>query len=59
VLTIGRTVEEAVDRLEVVELLCATWQWAWVAAGDPRRRTRRRPMPGAAARTPAPVRRRP
>ena len=59
VLTIGRTVDEAVDRLEVVELLCATWHAAWVATGDPRRRTRRRPVPGAAARTPAPVRRRP
>ena len=59
VLTVGRTVEEAVDRLEAVELLCATWQAAWVAGGDPRRRTRRRPVPGAAARTPSPVRRHP
>jgi L-fuculose-phosphate aldolase len=59
VLTVGSTVDEAVDRLEVVELLCATWHSAWVATGDPRRRTRRRPVPGAAARTPAPVRRRP
>ncbi len=58
-LTVGRTVEEAVDRLEVVELLCATWRLAWVAGGDPRRRARRRPVPGAAARTPGPVLRRP
>jgi L-fuculose-phosphate aldolase len=59
VLTVGRTVEEAVDRLEVVDLLCATWQAAWASGGDPRRRARRRPVPGAAARTPLPVRRRP
>ncbi|MCU0477457.1 MAG: class II aldolase/adducin family protein [Chloroflexi bacterium] len=58
VLTVGRTIDEAVDRLEVVELLCATWQAAWVAGGDPRRRARRRPVPGAAARTPPPLRRR-
>lgn len=59
VLTVGRTVEEAVDRLEAVDLLCATWRAAWIAGGDPRRRTRRRPVPGAAARTPSPVRRHP
>jgi L-fuculose-phosphate aldolase len=58
-LTLGRTLDEAVDRLEVVELLCATWQAAWLAAGDPRRRTLRRPVPGAARRTPSPVLRRP
>jgi L-fuculose-phosphate aldolase len=57
--TVGRTVDEAVDRLEVLELLCATWQAAWLAGGDPRRRSRGRPVRGAAARTPAPVRRRP
>ena len=38
VLAVGSTMEEAVDRLEVVELLCATWHAAWVAGGDPRRR---------------------
>jgi L-fuculose-phosphate aldolase len=58
-LTVGRSLDEAVDRLEVLELLCSTWQAAWVAGGDPRRRIRRRPFPGAAARTPSPVRRRP
>ncbi len=57
VLTVGRTIDEAVDRLEVVELLCATWQAAWLAGGDPRRLARRRAMPGAAMRTP-PARRR-
>ncbi len=59
VLAVGSTVEEAVDRLEVVELLCATWRAAWVAGGDPRRRAGPRPTPGAARRSPAPVRRRP
>ena len=59
VVAVGSTIDEAVDRLETVELLCATWQSAWVASGDPRRRSRRRPIPGAAARTPPPVRRRP
>lgn len=58
-LAVGRTLDEAVDRLETLELLCATWQAAWTSGGDPRRRTRRRPVPGAAARTPAPIRRRP
>ncbi len=58
-LTVGLTVEDAVDRLEVLELLCAAWQAAWLAGGDPRRRTRQRPIPGAAARAAAPVRRRP
>jgi L-fuculose-phosphate aldolase len=58
VLTVGRTIDEAVDRLEVVELLCATWQAAWATGGDPRRRARRRPVPGAATRTPPPLRRR-
>ena len=58
-LAVGRTVDEAVDRLEVVELLCSTWLAAWTAAGDPRRRRRSRPRRGAAARTPAPLRRRP
>ena len=58
-LAVGRTMAEAVDRLEVLELLCATWHAAWVAGGDPRRRTRRPPLPGAASRTPPPVRRRP
>jgi L-fuculose-phosphate aldolase len=58
-LTVGRSLEEAVDRLEVLELLCSVWQAAWLASGDPRRRVRRRPRPGAAARTPPPIRRRP
>jgi ribulose-5-phosphate 4-epimerase/fuculose-1-phosphate aldolase len=59
VFTVGHTVDEAVDRLEAVEVLCATWHAAWIAGGDPRRRTRRRPVEGAAARTPSPVRRNP
>lgn len=54
-LAVGRTLEEAVDRLEVLELLCATWQAAWLAGGDPRRRARRRPRPRPAVR---PARRR-
>jgi L-fuculose-phosphate aldolase len=58
-LAVGSTVDEAVDRLEVVELLCSTWLAAWTAAGDPRRRGHGRPRQGAAARTPAPLRRRP
>jgi L-fuculose-phosphate aldolase len=58
-LTIGRSLDEAVDRLEVLDLLCTVWQAAWLAGGDPRRRTRRRPRPGAAGRTPPPIRRRP
>jgi L-fuculose-phosphate aldolase len=58
-LAVGRTLAEAVDRLEVLELLCATWHGAWLAGGDPRRRTRRRPSPGGAARAPRPLRRRP
>ncbi len=59
VLTVGRTLDEAVDRLEVVELLCATWQAARAAGSDPRRRARGRLVPGAAARTPPPLRRHP
>ena len=39
-LAVGRTLAEAVDRLEVLELLCATWHAAWLAGGDPRRRRR-------------------
>lgn len=58
-LTVGRTIEEALDRLEVVELLCATWHAAWLAGGDPRRRRRWQPRAAAAGRTPVPVRRRP
>jgi L-fuculose-phosphate aldolase len=41
-LTVGRTLDEAIDRLEVLELLCATWLAATLAGGDPRRRARRR-----------------
>jgi ribulose-5-phosphate 4-epimerase/fuculose-1-phosphate aldolase len=58
-LTVGRSLDEAVDRLEVLDLLCSVWQAASLAGGDPRRRVRRRPIPGAAARTPSPIRRRP
>lgn len=58
-LTIGRSLDEAVDRLEVLNLLCTVWQAAWLAGGDPRRLVRRRPLPGAAGRTPPPIRRRP
>jgi L-fuculose-phosphate aldolase len=58
-LTIGRSLDEAVDRLEVLDLLCTVWQAAWLAGGDPRRRAQRRPRPGAASRTPPPIRRRP
>jgi L-fuculose-phosphate aldolase len=58
-LTVGRSLDEAIDRLEVLDLLCSAWQAAWLAGGDPRRRVRRRPLPGAAGRTPPPIRRRP
>ena len=58
-MTVGRSLGEAVDRLEVLDLLCSVWQAAWLAGGDPRRRVRRRPLPGAAARSPSPIRRRP
>ena len=58
-LTVGGSLDEAVDRLEVLDLLCSAWQAAWLAGGDPRRRVRRRPLPGAAARTPSPICRRP
>jgi len=58
-LTVGRTLDEAIDRLEVLDLLCTAWQAAWLAGGDPRRRSPRRLFPGAASRTPPPVRRRP
>lgn len=57
-LAVGRTLDEAVDRLDVLELLCGAWHAAFLAAGDPRRH-RGRPRPGAAARTPGPLRRRP
>ena len=58
-LTVGRSLDEAIDRLEVLDLLCSAWQAAWLAGGDPRRRVRRQPRPGAAGRTPPPIRRRP
>ncbi len=58
-LAVGRTLDEAVDRLEVLELLCATWQAAWLARGDPRRRAGRRAGAGAARRTSPPLHRRP
>jgi len=56
---VGRSIDEAVDRLELVELLCRTWRDALLVGGDPRRRHRGRCWPGAAARTPHPLRRRP
>ncbi len=58
-LTVGRSLDEAVDRLEVLDLLCSAREAAWLARGDPRRRTRGQPRPGAASRTPPPIRRRP
>jgi L-fuculose-phosphate aldolase len=58
-LTIGRSLDEAVDRLEVLDLLCSTWQAAFVASGDPRRRVRPRPLPGTAGRGTSSIRRRP
>jgi len=58
-LTVGRSLDEAVDRLEVLDLLCSVWQAAWLAGGHARRQVRGRPLPGAAARTPAPMYRRP
>ncbi len=56
---VGRTIDEAVDRLETVELLCRTWRDALLLGGDPRRRHRGPTPSGAAARTPGPIRRRP
>lgn len=51
-LAVGRTLAEAVDRLEVLELLCRAWHGAWVAGRDPRRRAApRRPRGRAAGRT--------
>lgn len=51
-LAVGRTLAEAVDRLEVLELLCRAWHAAWLAGGDPRRRSgRRRPGGRAAGRS--------
>jgi L-fuculose-phosphate aldolase len=41
-LAVGRTLAEAVDRLEVLELLCGAWHAAWLAGGDPRARSRGR-----------------
>lgn len=41
-LTVGRTLAEAEERLEVLELLCSAWHAAWLAGGDPRARTRGR-----------------
>ncbi len=58
-LAVGRTLDEAVGRLEVLDLLCATWHAAWLSRGDPRRRAARRPRAGAASRTPPSLRRRP
>ena len=53
-LAVGRSLDEAVDRLEVLDLLCFVWQAAWLAGGDPRRRPRRRPPPPPAGRPPPP-----
>jgi L-fuculose-phosphate aldolase len=48
-LAVGRTLAEAVDRLEVLELLCRAWQAAWTAGTDPRRRLHRRHHPAVPA----------
>jgi L-fuculose-phosphate aldolase len=56
---VGRTIDEAVDRLETVELLSRIWRDAFLLGGDPRRRQRGQVLPGAAARAPQPIRRRP
>jgi len=57
-LAVGRTLAEAVDRLEVLELLCGAWHAAWLAGGDPRARTRGQ-GPRARATRPRDPRRRP
>jgi L-fuculose-phosphate aldolase len=48
-LAVGRTLTEAIDRLEVLELLCRSWHAAWLAGGDPRRRHHRRHHPAGPA----------
>ena len=56
-LAVGRTLAEAVDRLEVLELLCRAWHAAWLAGGDPRsvaRGARSRQGAGGAGRPPRP-----
>ncbi|MCU0483115.1 MAG: class II aldolase/adducin family protein [Chloroflexi bacterium] len=55
----GRTIDEAVDRLETIEMLSRVWRDAMLLGGDPRRLQRAPDVPGAAARTPRPIRRRP
>jgi L-fuculose-phosphate aldolase len=57
-LAVGRTLPEAVDRLEVLELLCGAWHAAWLAGGDPRARPRRHGSRQRAAGPPAPRRHR-
>lgn len=59
VVAVGRTIDEAVDRLETVEMLSRVWRDAFLLGGDPRRWRRGAALPGAAARTPQPMRRRP
>ncbi len=57
-LAVGRTLSEAVDRLEVLELLCGAWHAAWLAGGDPRSHARGQGSRGRPGRSPAPRRRR-
>ncbi|MBP1705408.1 MAG: Class aldolase/adducin-like protein [Chloroflexi bacterium] len=59
VVAVGRTIDEAVDRLETVEMLSRVWRDALLVRGDPRRRSCGPVHRGAAARTPQPIRRRP
>jgi len=56
---VGRTIDEAVDRLETLELLSRVWRDTLLVGGDPRRRHPGPALPGAASRTPHPIRRRP
>jgi L-fuculose-phosphate aldolase len=56
---VGRTIDEAVDRLETIEMLSRVWRDASLLRGDPRRWRRGGAVAGAAARTPPPIRRRP
>ena len=45
-LAVGATLDEAVDRLEVLDLLCGAWLAARPASRDPRRRVGPRAAPG-------------
>jgi L-fuculose-phosphate aldolase len=55
-LAVGRTLSEAVDRLEVLELLCGAWHAAALVEGDPRSRMRRRGPRPRTVRRPGPRR---